>query len=170
MKMAIDAQQSAKPTLRVTCPAGGCEVEYTDPRDKGNIKFPTNGYDAYMATIGAVKDFATAAIVPAAMGMVAVRGYQNLKGSGATTTTTSTSTNTATTTNTADSNNSTTTSTTASLTGSGVIGSGTNTAPTTTTTTTTTDNHSQTSTPTVVQPPPGKVCSVDPVTGALTCI
>jgi hypothetical protein len=136
MKLAIDAHQSQRPTLRVTCPAGGCEVEYTDPRDKGQIKLPTNGWDFANNVVSTTGSIVQGAVVPAAFAFTAARGFDALKGSGQVTTTT-TSTNNATTT---------------TLSGTGVIGSGTHNPTTTTNNTTTTDSHDATATPVVVNP------------------
>ena len=146
MRMAIAAQQNVKPTLKVTCPAGGCEVEYTDPRERHAIKLPTNGWDFAGKVTDTVGGLVNAAIVPAAFAYTAAKGFDALKGSGAVTT----NTNTATTTST--SNQSTATSTTTTLSGTGVIGDGTNSIPTTSTSTTTTTDNSSTATPTVVNP------------------
>lgn len=91
-----------KPTLAVTCPAGGgCTVEYRDPRDTPRL--PTNGYDAMVAISGQVTGLIGGAVVPAAMGAVAVDGFRAMRGHGQSTTTTSTTT---------DSHDTTTTTTT----------------------------------------------------------
>ncbi len=87
---AIAAQSPARPTLTMTCPAGGCSLEYTDPRDRNQVKLPTNGYDAMVAVTGQITGLASAAVVPGAMAHVAVRGFNALKGSGMTMTTTMT--------------------------------------------------------------------------------
>lgn len=136
MRMAIAAQQNVKPTLKVTCPAGGCEVEYTDPRERGQIKLPTNGYDVLNTAINTGASVFQAAIVPAAFAITATRGFDALKGSGAVTTTT---TNTATT----------HTNTATTLSGTGTLGSG----AYSTSSTSTVDDHSQTATPTVITAP-----------------
>lgn len=86
---AIAAQPPARPTLTASCP-GGCSFEYTDPRDRNQIKLPTNGYDALVAVSSHVTGLASAAVVPGAMAHVAVRGFNALKGSGMTMTTTMT--------------------------------------------------------------------------------
>lgn len=89
MQAAMDAQAKARPTLAVTCPAGGCTVEYTDPRDR-NVRLPTNGWDAAMTISGQVTSLIGGAVVPAAMGIVAVEGFRAMRGHGAQTTTTTT--------------------------------------------------------------------------------
>lgn len=142
MRMAIAAQQNVKPTLKVTCPAGGCEVEYTDARDRGNIKLPTNGWDFATRVVDVGGGIVQGAIVPAAFAVTAIKGMEAMKGHGTTTNTATTST----TTNTSDSGN----TTTHTLSGTGVVGTGS--YATSTTNTTTTDNHSQTATPTIVNP------------------
>ncbi|MCV6588050.1 MAG: hypothetical protein OIF57_03315 [Marinobacterium sp.] len=38
-------QQARPNTLTVTCPAGGCTVEYRDPRDQIQLPRQTNAYD-----------------------------------------------------------------------------------------------------------------------------
>lgn len=42
----VAAQQAAnaRPTLALECPAGGCKFEYTDPRDRQQLRMPTNGW------------------------------------------------------------------------------------------------------------------------------
>lgn len=89
LKAVLDAQTNARPTLSMTCPAGGCSLEYTDPRDRG-LKLPTNGYDALVAVSGQVTGMVSGAVVPVAIGAVAVRGFDALKGSGAQSTVTNT--------------------------------------------------------------------------------
>lgn len=83
LKAVLDAQTNARPTLTMTCPSGGCSLEYTDPRDRG-LKLPTNGYDAMVAVTGQLTNMVSGAVVPVAIGAVAVRGFEALKGSGAT--------------------------------------------------------------------------------------
>ena len=80
----LDAQTKARPTISMTCPAGGCTLDYTDPRDRG-LKLPTNGYDAMVSITGQVTGLVSGAVVPAAMGYMAVKGFDALKGSGAVT-------------------------------------------------------------------------------------
>ncbi len=89
LKAVLDAQTNARPTLSMSCPAGGCSLEYTDPRDR-NLKIPTNGYDALVAVTGQVTNMVSGAVVPFAIGAVAVHGFDALKGSGAQSTVTNT--------------------------------------------------------------------------------
>lgn len=91
--LAAHAVQQAQPTLSLKCPAGGCEMSYTDPRDRQQFKTPTNGWDAILGigqtTVGLVQ----ASVVPLALGTVAVKGMQQMagtKGPNVTTTTTNT--------------------------------------------------------------------------------
>ena len=142
MRMAIAAQQNVKPTLKVTCPAGGCEVEYTDPRDKGNIKLPTNGWDAFNNVVSTTGAVLQGAVVPVAMGVMAVKGMEAMKGHGQTTTTNTTTSTSATSTQ----------STTQTLSGTGVLGTGTY--------STTDSTHAPT---VVVQPPPVVVTQPPPL-------
>ena len=92
LQAVLDAQTHARPTIAMTCPAGGCTLEYTDPRDR-NMKLPTNGYDAMISVSGQLTGMVGAAVVPAAMGYMAIKGFDALKGSGANTTTTTTTDN-----------------------------------------------------------------------------
>lgn len=80
----------AKPTIKISC-AQGCEAEYTDPRDRAT-KMPTTGWDVANNIVSTTGSVLAGAVVPAAMGIVAVRGFDALKGSGAVTTTTTTTT------------------------------------------------------------------------------
>jgi hypothetical protein len=82
MQAVIAAQTQMKPTIAMTCPAGGCTLEYTDPRDR-NIKLPTNGWDALNNTVNTLGSVAQTAVVPVVMGNVAIQGFKQLKGSGA---------------------------------------------------------------------------------------
>jgi hypothetical protein len=91
LQAVLDAQTKSRPTISMTCPAGGCTLDYTDPRDRG-LKLPTNGYDAFVSVSGQVTGLVGAAVVPYAMGAMAVHGFDALKGSGAVTTTTTTTT------------------------------------------------------------------------------
>jgi hypothetical protein len=77
---ALQAQIEAQ-TLRIDCPAG-CSVQYRDPRTPVQVSRPTNGWDAAIAMTGAVAGVASAAVVPAAMGYVAVEGFRRLQNSG----------------------------------------------------------------------------------------
>jgi hypothetical protein len=89
LQAVLDAQTKARPTISMTCPNGGCTLDYTDPRDRG-LKLPTNGYDAFVSVSGHVTGLVSGAVVPAAMGYMAIKGFDALKGSGAVTTTTTT--------------------------------------------------------------------------------
>jgi hypothetical protein len=82
MQAAITAQTQIRPTISMSCPAGGCSMEYTDPRDRG-IKLPTNGWDAFNNTVSTLGGVAQTAVVPVVMGNVAIQGFKQLKGSGA---------------------------------------------------------------------------------------
>lgn len=90
-------QAQAQPTLSIRCPSGGCEVTYTDPRDRQQFRAPTNGWDAVTSVGNAAVGLVQAGIVPVALGAVAVKGMQELaaaKGPTTTTTTNTTTTNT----------------------------------------------------------------------------
>lgn len=120
----VDAHKEAtsKPTISLKCPAGSCEFEYTDPRDRAQLKLPTNGWDA----LTAIGNNVTSVIPVIAMGGVAMGGFKALQNSGGS------SVNTTTTNTTGATSSATTTNT---LSGTGVMGSGTyNANPTTTTT------------------------------------
>lgn len=93
-KMMLDAQSEARsrPTLSMTCPAGGCTLTYHDPRDNVAIKLPTNGWDAATSIGNNITSIVGAAIVPAVLGSVAKAGFDALKGSGAVNTTTTNAT------------------------------------------------------------------------------
>jgi hypothetical protein len=121
-QMALNAQATMKPTISLTCPAGGCTLDYTDPRDRG-VRLPTNGWDAVVHVGDTLGGVATAAIVPLAIGHVAVSGFNALKGSSVTTSTTSNQ-----------------------------IGPNSQNQATTTTTTTSTDSHNATAAPAIVTP------------------
>lgn len=88
MQMAIDANQKVKPTIELTCPNGGCTLAYTDPRDRQAVKLPTNGWDAFNNTVSTAGNVLSGAIVPVAMGVVAVKGFDSMKGHGTVTNTT----------------------------------------------------------------------------------
>lgn len=92
-QMALITAQIEQKTFQIDCPMG-CSVAYKDPRDQVQIPRNTNGYDAMIAVAGSVERLVGAAIVPAAMGMVAVEGFRALENSGAITTTTTTNTRT----------------------------------------------------------------------------
>lgn len=80
----IDAQIRAaeRPTLSITCPQAGCvigNVTYTDPRANPGLKLPTNGWDVVNNAVSTLGGVANAAIVPAAMGTMAIKGFQALR-------------------------------------------------------------------------------------------
>ena len=104
----------AQPTITLRCPSG-CELAYVDPRDRQQFRAPTNGWDAVIAIGQTTLQVAQTAIAPVALGYVAVRGFDAIKGSGAVVTTTTTNTGPVTTT-TAPVTTNTTTSTTAPVT------------------------------------------------------
>jgi len=76
-----DIQSKQRATLLVTCPAGGCSVEYTDPRDKV-FKLPTNGWDAFVSVSNNVTGLVSGAVVPGILGAVAVQGYKAVRDAG----------------------------------------------------------------------------------------
>ena len=82
----VAAQQAsnARPTLALECPAGSCKFEYTDPRDRQQLKMPTNGWDA-MTSIG---NNITSVVPLLVTGQIAISGFNALKSSGAITNTT----------------------------------------------------------------------------------
>jgi len=115
VKTLVEAQQAAnaRPTLALKCPAGGCEFEYTDPRDRAQLKMPTNGWDA----VTSLGNNITSLVPIIVTGRIATAGFDALKNSGGVTTTTTTSTTTGATSVVGDST---------SMTGStGVLGAGT---------------------------------------------
>lgn len=141
------------PTLVVDCPSG-CNVRYTDPRDRGQVRLPTNGYDAAVAVSGQVTGLLAGAVPYAALGAVAAQGMKRAGGNDQ-------SVSTATTTNTASGAG-------ASTGGAASYRSdqiGPNSQNPTSTTTTTTDNSvTATATPTVVmQPTPVIVTQPAPI-------
>ena len=165
----IESHRAAQsiPTLTVRCPAS-CEVSYVDPRDRAQFRAPTNGWDAAIAIAPSVAGIVSATLPAVAVGYVAVRGFDALKGSGAVITRTTSSTtigpvdNSVRTTTTTtgpnsgpNSGNSTPTTTTTTTSGNSGAGSGTSTVgansgansgnSTTTTTTNTSTSSSSTS-------------------------
>jgi hypothetical protein len=144
MQMALDAQNNVRPTLELTCPAGGCQLKFTDPRDRQGVRLPTNGWDFAGKVVDTTGAILQGAIVPAAFAYTAVKGMEAMKGHGTTTNNTTT-----TSTNTESTHTSTTTQT---LSGTGTLGSGAYT------------NTDSTSTPVVVtQPAPTIVTQPAPV-------
>lgn len=138
----IESHRAAQsiPTLTVRCPAS-CEVSYVDPRDRAQFRAPTNGWDAAIAIAPSVAGIVSATLPAVAVGYVAVRGFDALKGSGAVITRTTSSTtigpvdNSVRTTTTTtgpnsgpNSGNSTPTTTTTTTSGNSGAGSGTSTS------------------------------------------
>lgn len=138
----IESHRAAQsiPTLTVRCPAS-CEVSYVDPRDRAQFRAPTNGWDAAIAIAPSVAGIVSATLPAVAVGYVAVRGFDALKGSGAVITRTTSNTtigpvdNSVRTTTTttgpnsgANSGNSTPTTTTTTTSGNSGAGSGTSTS------------------------------------------
>lgn len=79
-----DAQIKAaeRPTFSITCPPAGCvigNISYTDPRQGSGLKMPTNGWDVVNNAVSTLGGVANAAIVPAAMGTMAIKGFQALR-------------------------------------------------------------------------------------------
>lgn len=170
--IAAQLETAKKATVEFTCPSTGCVIgtfSYMDPRDRNNIKLPTNGYDVINTFVGTAGTVIGNAVLPVVGAKVLIKGFESLRDSkGATTTTSSTTSSTTSTSNTAS---------TGSVAGGGSIStldSHNNTAATDAVAgggTVTTDNHSATATPTVVTVPGStvKVCVVDPATSVVTC-
>ena len=140
----IESHRAAQsiPTLTVRCPAS-CEVSYVDPRDRAQFRAPTNGWDAAIAIAPSVAGIVSATLPAVAVGYVAVRGFDALKGSGAVITRTTSST----TIGPVDNSVRTTTTTTGP-------NSGPNSGNSTPTTTTTTTQPTTTNKTTTTQKPP----------------
>ncbi len=128
--IAAQEAQAAQPTLSLVCPAGGCAMTYTDPRDRQGLRLPTNGWDA-LTSIG---NNVTSLVPIIVTGRIATAGFDALRSSGgvqttntnttgpvSTSTTGAVSTVGATTHTTTSANPSTTTT----LSGTGVLGNGT---------------------------------------------
>lgn len=79
---AIEAQAQAQ-TFQIDCPAG-CKISYRDPSAPVSIPRNTNGWDAAISMTNAVTGVVGAAVVPAAMGYMAIEGFKALRGHGAT--------------------------------------------------------------------------------------
>ena len=63
--IAHNEKQQGIATFEITCPPQGCQfssVKYTDPRDRANLKMPTNGYDALIAVSQQGKELLSGAI------------------------------------------------------------------------------------------------------------
>ena len=132
-------------TIEAEC-TGPCKISYTDPRDRLQIKMPTNGWDAVTSVAGSVERVVTGAVLPAAA-VAMVREVRRAGAGGDVTTS-----NTTTTRN--ETNN------TASGAGSSTGGDGNHeqigpdSQNQANTTTTSTDSHDATATPTIVQVDP----------------
>lgn len=68
-------QQSQSSTLRFKCPAGGCELEYSDPRDRPQLPKSTNGYDVANTLIGTAGSVAAGAAPWLAVSKIAAAGF-----------------------------------------------------------------------------------------------
>jgi len=79
---AVEAQAAAQ-TFEIDCPAG-CKISYRDPSTPTAIPRSTNGWDAAVSITQAVTGAVGAAVVPAAMGYMAIEGFKALRGHGAT--------------------------------------------------------------------------------------
>lgn len=90
VEMAMQVQASMKPTISFKCPAGGCSMEYTDPRDRQAFRMPTNGWDFANNLVNTTGSVVQGVAMPLVFGNVAVQGFKALKGSGTVTTTTNT--------------------------------------------------------------------------------
>jgi hypothetical protein len=135
LMMQAQTEAAKRPTLAIDCPAG-CSISYTDPRDRLNVKLPTNGWDAALGMTASVERLITGAVMPAAVAAIAIQG---IKGAGHDTVSTT-------------STNATTTSSESSVVDDHATSS---TVDSHNTTTTSTDSHAvdSTHTPTVVTQP-----------------
>ena len=81
VKALADAQAkiNSAPTMTIKC-ASGCEASYTDPRDRGNIAMPTNGWDAVKSAVSTGASVITGVAPWAAVGAIAVRGLREAGG------------------------------------------------------------------------------------------
>lgn len=134
-------------TLEAEC-SGPCKISYTDPRDRLQIKLPTNGWDAVTSVASSVERVVTGAVLPAAA-VAMVREVRRAGDGGDVTTSNTTTTR-----------NESTTTNTASGAGSSTGGDGNheqigpNSQNQANTDTRSTDSHDATATPTVVQVDP----------------
>ena len=64
-------------TLTVTCPNGGCTIEYRDPRDKLQLPKNTNGYDVANSIVRSITNIATSVAPWAAVGIIATDGIKS---------------------------------------------------------------------------------------------
>lgn len=134
-------------TIEAEC-TGPCKISYTDPRDRMQIKMPTNGWDAMTSLANSVERVVTGAVLPAAA--VAMVREVRRAGEGGDVTNSNTSSNTT----------RTSTINTASGAGSSTGGDGNheqigpNSQNQANTDTRSTDSHDATATPTIVQVDP----------------
>lgn len=134
-------------TIEAEC-SGPCKISYTDPRDRLQIKLPTNGWDAVTSVASSVERVVTGAVLPAAA-VAMVREVRRAGDGGDVTTNNTTTTR-----------NASTTTNTASGSGSSTGGDGNheqigpNSQNQANTDTRSTDSHDATATPTVVQVDP----------------
>ncbi len=87
-------------TLEAEC-SGPCKISYTDPRDRLQIKLPTNGWDAVTSVASSVERVVTGAVLPAAAVAMVREVRRAGDGGDVTTNNTTTTRNASTTTNTA---------------------------------------------------------------------
>jgi hypothetical protein len=78
---AIEAQAQQQ-TFQIDCPAG-CKISYRDPNAPVSIPRNTNGWDAAVSMTNAVAGVVGAAVVPAAMGYMAIEGFKAMRNHGA---------------------------------------------------------------------------------------
>lgn len=134
-------------TIEAEC-TGPCKISYTDPRDRLQIKMPTNGWDAVTSVAASVERVVTGAVLPAAAVAMVREVRRAGDGGDVTTSNTTTTRNTSTTTNTASGSGSST----------GGDGNheqiGPNSQNQANTDTRSTDSHDATATPTIVQVDP----------------
>ena len=134
-------------TIEADC-SGPCRISYTDPRDRLQIKLPTNGWDAVTSVASSVERVVTGAVLPAAA-VAMVREVRRAGDGGDVTTSNTTTTR-----------NESTTTNTASGAGSSTGGDGNheqigpNSQNQANTDTRSTDSHDATATPTIVQVDP----------------
>ncbi len=134
-------------TIEADC-SGPCRISYTDPRDRLQIKMPTNGWDAVTSVAGSVERVVTGAVLPAAA-VAMVREVRRAGDGGDVTTSNTTTTR-----------NASTTTNTASGAGSSTGGDGNheqigpNSQNQANTDTRSTDSHDSTATPVIVQVDP----------------
>ena len=134
-------------TIEAEC-TGPCKISYTDPRDRLQMKMPTNGWDAVTSLANSVERVVTGAVLPAAAVAIVREVRRSGDGGDVTTNNTTTTRNASPTTN------------TASGAGSSTGGDGNheqigpNSQNHANTDTRCTDSHDATATPTIVQVDP----------------